>query len=85
MPSGSEPKDLLPSGVERSTPNPDGTTHQVIVDRDRQSHISWDTDKDGQYITGSGHETDDRGKPKERSSWFTTQEERDRDEREKKR
>ena len=33
-------------------------SHHTWYDGDKGSHISWDTDKDGNYQKGSGHETD---------------------------
>ena len=50
-----DPKDT--SYADKDT---DGGTHHTWYDGDRQSHISWDSDEDGDYVHGSGHETDDR-------------------------
>ncbi|BCX15006.1 MAG: hypothetical protein KatS3mg088_689 [Patescibacteria group bacterium] len=54
-----EPADLLKDGGSSSTPNEFGGTHEVIYDRERGQHISWDTYKDGTYVPGSGHTRDD--------------------------
>lgn len=55
-----EPADLMDRGVSSSRDNRDGTTHETVADKDRGSHISWDHDKDGNYVSGSGHTRDDR-------------------------
>lgn len=39
--------------------NADGGRHHTLYDHDRDNHISWDSDRDGYYRPGSGHE--DRG------------------------
>lgn len=54
-----EPADLLQDGGSSSTPNEYGGTHEVIYDRERGQHISWDTYKDGTYVPSSGHTRDD--------------------------
>lgn len=41
---------------EDHSPNEFGGEHNTLYRGD--SHISWDTDKDGSYIWGSGHTTD---------------------------
>ncbi len=41
---------------ENHSPNENGGDHHTLFRGD--SHISWDADEDGDYITGSGHETD---------------------------
>ena len=46
--------------------NTDGTTHHTAFDRDSQSHISWNTDKNGDYREGSGHTDNGRGRE---SNW----------------
>lgn len=33
-------------------------THHTWYDGDRNSRISWDSDRDGDYVPGSGHEVD---------------------------
>jgi hypothetical protein len=55
-----EPADILKDGGSSSSPNEYGGSHEVIYDRERQEHISWDTYADGTYIPGSGHTTNDR-------------------------
>lgn len=34
---------------------PDGGRHHTLHDNDRDDHISWDSDPDGNYREGSGH------------------------------
>ena len=34
--------------------------HHTAFDRDSQTHISWDTDEDGDYVGGSGHTGNDQ-------------------------
>ncbi len=41
--------------------NKDGGYHRTLFDRNSNSRISWDTDKNGDYI-GNGHESKD-GRP----------------------
>lgn len=36
--------------------NDDGGRHHTLYDRERDNHISWDSDRDGDYRRGSGHE-----------------------------
>ncbi len=39
--------------------NPDGGRHHTLHDDDhpgRDNHISWDSDRDGDYEQGSGHQ-----------------------------
>ena len=55
-----DPSDLLDNGGSSSTPNEYGGSHEVIYDRDKGTHISWDTYPDGTYVPGSGHTRDDR-------------------------
>ncbi|MBI2268300.1 MAG: hypothetical protein HYU80_02490 [Candidatus Blackburnbacteria bacterium] len=57
-----EPADLLSDGGSSSRDKGGGITHETIYDRERGTHISWDHDKDGDYISGSGHTRDDRAK-----------------------
>jgi hypothetical protein len=40
-------------------PNEDGGHHRTLFDRENDNHISWDTDADGDYRNGSGHEDTD--------------------------
>jgi hypothetical protein len=65
-PDPKEPSDLLSNGGSNTTQNKDGTIHEVIYDSDRQQHISWDRNKDGDYVD-KGHTTND--KTKEVKSW----------------
>jgi len=58
-PDPNEPSDLLSDGGS-STSEKGDVTHEVIYDRDRQEHISWDHDSDGNYVSGSGHTSDDK-------------------------
>ena len=65
----------------RSTPNPHDDTdlgqhgehHREGSEHDHHgkyrdgSHISWDTDKEGNYVPGSGHTTPHTGEPP--TSW----------------
>lgn len=68
-----DPSDLLGDGGSSTRDNWDGTTHETVYDRERGTHISWDHDKDGGYVSGSGHTYDDRS-GKSISDW-----DRDRD------
>lgn len=38
--------------------NDRGGQHSTAYDREGGSHISWDTDRNGDYVSGSGHGTD---------------------------
>lgn len=55
-----EPADLLRDGGSSSKPNSYGGNHETIYDKDRQSHISWDTDKKRDYVPGTGHTVNDK-------------------------
>lgn len=63
------PSSILPNGGDRTRGNTDGTTHETIYDRDRNERISWDHDRDGNYIPGSGH-TSNQNDPDPRPSWW---------------
>ena len=64
-----EPADILSDGGSSTTPNEYGGSHETIYDRERQEHISWETDPDGEYIPGSGHTTDDLTQEVDPWSW----------------
>ncbi|MDD4135792.1 MAG: hypothetical protein PHN66_01845 [Candidatus Shapirobacteria bacterium] len=49
------PSGILPNGGDHTRDNRDGSIHESIYDRDRGERISWDHDRDGNYIPGSGH------------------------------
>lgn len=38
---------------------PDGGRHHTLYDNDHDDHISWDSDRDGDYRPGSGHQDSD--------------------------
>jgi hypothetical protein len=40
-------------------PNDDGGRHHTLWDPKRDNHISWDSDRDGDYRQGTGHEDRD--------------------------
>lgn len=40
-------------------PNDQGGYHRTLYDRNSNNHISWDTDSNGDYRYGSGHEDRD--------------------------
>jgi len=40
-------------------PNDQGGYHRTLYDRNRDNHISWDTDRNGDYRDGTGHEDQD--------------------------
>ena len=40
-------------------PNEDGGFHRTLYDRENNNHISWDTDRYGDYRDGTGHEDRD--------------------------
>lgn len=42
------------TGYSQSS-TPGGGAHRSLYRRDRDDHISWNTDHDGNYISGSGH------------------------------
>lgn len=63
-PDPKEPSDLLSDGGSSTSDKGGGVTHEVVYDRDRQEHISWDHDKNGDYIQGSGHTSNDTGHEK---------------------
>lgn len=46
------------SGFNES-PNGQGGFHRTLYDRNSDNHISWDTDKNGDYRDGTGHEDRD--------------------------
>ena len=45
---------------ERS--NDQGGSHSTLYDQNSNDHISWDTDRGGNYISGTGHQNRDGGK-----------------------
>jgi|GEM_PF-3394816 len=47
-------------------PNDDGGRHHTWYDPDHDNHISWDSDPDGDYRPGTGHE-DENGR--KRDDW----------------
>jgi hypothetical protein len=58
-----EDRDDNPGGAGYSErDNRDGGGHHTLYDHDTDNHISWDTDRDGDYIPGSGHEDRDGSK-----------------------
>lgn len=67
--SPSNPSDILPNGGDRTRGNADGTIHETIYDRDRNERISWDHDRSGNYIPGSGH-TVDQNDPDPHPKWW---------------
>lgn len=40
-------------------PNEEGGFHRTLYDRNSDNHISWDTNRDGDYRNGTGHEDRD--------------------------
>ena len=50
----SDPRDQKDTSYNES----DDGKHHTWHDGDRNSRISWDTDRDGNYVSGSGHEVD---------------------------
>lgn len=36
--------------------NADGGKHHTLYDNEHDNHISWDSDRDGDYRQGTGHE-----------------------------
>jgi len=57
---GSKPGSDNPGGAgynERD--NKDGGSHHTLYDPRHDNHISWDSDKDGDYRQGTGHEDRD--------------------------
>lgn len=52
--------DGLPSNVGYNESR--GGDHHTLYDRTSDNHISWDTDSDGNYVNGTGHEDADGGK-----------------------
>lgn len=45
----------------------DGTTHHSLYQKNRDDHISWDTNRNGDFIEGSGHR--DRNGRKKGNDW----------------
>lgn len=57
MPGGSGP---MGSGYNQSpNQNQYGGYHHTLYDRNSNNHISWDTDRNGDYVDGTGHEDRD--------------------------
>lgn len=59
-PDPQDPSDLIPNGGDTNNPNEYGGNHETIYDRNRGQHISWDNDRNGDYVPDSGHTRDDR-------------------------
>lgn len=70
------PDDDVPGGPRvgyNESNNNDGGRHHTLYDNERNNHISWDSDRNGDYKPGTGHEDTngsksnecDRGRPDE--------------------
>lgn len=53
--SGAQDNGPLGSGFNER-PNRDGGFHRTLYNPNSDNHISWDTDKNGDYKNGTGHE-----------------------------
>ncbi len=56
--SGAQNNGPVGSGFNEK-PNQNGGFHRTLYDPKKDNHISWDTDKNGDYIKGTGHEDKD--------------------------
>ena len=62
MPGPKLPSDLLKNGGSNSYSNQYGGEHNSIYDKDSNSRMSWDTNENGEYINGTGHDKPDQNK-----------------------
>jgi hypothetical protein len=51
-------RDAWGDGVGYESDPRDGGTHHTVYDPDTNMRVSWNTDRDGNYRSGSGHAVD---------------------------
>lgn len=62
MPGPKNPSDLLKNGGTNHSQNEYGGNHYTVYDRDGNRRMSWDTDRNGEYVHGSGHDKSDQSR-----------------------